>query len=414
MRQGQALSSQPTSFYGGPLTVGPTGAEGQAWNQRTGFNNSVFGGADSPQYSDVTGALAQQLNGGTDLARMSSAVSPYATASLTGGFKPTDTSGISGIKAPGQTNAAGQIGQYGFGTTLDPSGRAPTFGTAGGLDARGAYAQALQGTPDYKGVEGAITAANAPLLHDFNENFIPGLNQKATFTNNMTGGIKGLNRALPELADRMSENALSITEGERQRALGAQERARDAITSGGYQGYGLGLSTAQGERGLEQNLAGLGLNTDSTRAGLMLNDFGTGLQGSQFGLNQQGMIADNANQYRSDLLGLGGLGGNLASNAGGQQAGAISQFPSIYNTGRQPGTDAMDFAAQDRAQREAALAADQDKFNYLRDQPYNNLGWYSNLLNGVASQYGTQRQSSNPKTGIGDVLGPLMALAGLF
>lgn len=388
MQQGQTLSRQPPKYYGGPLTVGPTDAEGAAWNSRNVYNNSVFGGADAPQFDDLTGAIKQNLNGGSDLSTMSGAISPYAISSLMGGFGRTDTNGISGIRAPGATNAAGQIGNYGFGTTLDASGRAPTFGTAGGLDARGAYADALKGTPDYEGVQGAITAANAPLLRQFNEEFIPGLNQKATFTNNMTGGIKGLNRALPQLADRMSENALSITEGERTRALGAQERARDAITSGGFQGYGLGLSTAQGERGLEQNLAGMGLNADSTRAGMMLNDFGTGLSGAQLGLQREGMLTDSADRYRADTLNLGSLAGQLSGNAGSQQLAAAGMFPSVYNLGRQPGSDALEYANYDRAIKEDALGADREQFDYLRDQPYNNLGWYSNLINGTASPYG--------------------------
>lgn len=409
LQQGQNLSRQTPSFYGGPLTVGPTEAEGAAWNQRNQYNGSVFGNAQNPQFGDLTGALSQQLNGGTDLSSMSGAISPYATSALTSGFGKTDTSGISGIRSPGQTNTAGQIGQYGFGTTLDAQGRAPQFGQAGGLDARGAYSQALQGTPDYAGVQGAIKAANDPLLRDFNENLIPGLNQKATFSNNMTGGIKGLNRALPQLADRMSENALSITEGERQRALGSQERARDAITQGGYQGYGLGLSTAQGERGLEQNQAGMNLNADSTRAGMMLNDFGTGMQGSQFGLQQQGMMADSSDRYRADLLNLGSLGGQLSGNAGSQQLGAMSQFPSVYNMGRQQGTDALEYANYDRATQEDSLGADRERFDYMRDQPYNQLGWYSNLINGTASPYGTATQTGPAGSRTAGALGGAMA-----
>lgn len=409
MGQGQTLSRQGPQYYGGPLTVGPTDAENAAWAQQAGYNNSVFGAGNAPNYADLTSTLSNQLNGRTDLAGMSSAISPYATNYLTSQFGPTNTNGIAGIQAPGQTNAAGQIGSYNFGTTLDPSGRAPTFGVAGGLDARNAYAKALEGTPDYAGVQGAIDAANAPLLRQFNEEFIPGLNQKATFTNNMTGGIKGLNRALPQLADRMSENALSITEGERQRALGAQERAANAISSGGFQGYGLGLSTAQGERGLEQSLAGLNLNTDQARAGMMLNDYGTGLSSAQFGLNQQGMMADINDRYRADLLNLGSLGGQLAGQQGSQQLAAAGMFPSVYNLGRQPGMDSLEFANYDRALREDALSADQQRFNYLRDQPYDNLGWYSNLINGVASPYGTTTQTQPQGSRTAGALGGAMA-----
>lgn len=411
MSQGQTLARQAPSYYGGPLTVGPTAAEGTAWNTRSGYNANVFGGSQAPQFGDLTNAMNSSLNGTSGLANMAGNISPYASGLLTSQFGPTNTQGIAGIQSPGQTNSAGQIGNYGFGTSLDASGRSPTFGVAGGLDARGAYAKALEGSPDYAGAQGAIDAANAPILRQLNEQIIPGLNQKATFTNNMTGGIKGLNRAIPEVTDRMNENALSIMEGERQRALGAQERAANAVSSGGFQGYGLGLSTAQGERGLEQNLANLGLSQDSTRAQMMLNDFGTGMQGSQFGLNQQGMMADVNDRYRADLLNLGSLGGQLAGNASGQQLQAAGMFPSVYNLGRQPGTDALDFANYDRALREDALGADQQRFDYMRDQPMNQLGWYSNLINGTASPYGTTTQPGGSRTA--GALGGALAGAGL-
>jgi hypothetical protein len=409
MSQGRTLSRQPASYYGGPLTVGATDAENAAWGQRNSFNQSVFGGSQAPQFSGFNNTVSGAMSGNTALGNMAGAISPYATSQLMNGFGPTNTSGISGIQSPGQTNTAGQIGQYGFGTTLDAQGKAPQFGVAGGLDARGAYEKALQGTPDYEGVQGAIKAANDPLLRQFNEEFIPGLNQKATFSNNMTGGIKGLNRAVPQLADRMSENALSITEGERQRALGAQERAANAVSSGGFQGYGLGLSTAQGERGLEQNQAGMNLSADQARAGAMMNDFGSGLSGAQLGLQREGMTADINDRYRADLLNLGSLGGQFAGNAGNQQLQAAGMFPSVYNMGRQQGNDAIEYANYDRAIREDALGADQERFNYMRDQPYNNMGWYSGLINGTASPYGVASTTGPQGSRAAGALGGVMA-----
>lgn len=412
MRRAQGLSNQPASYYDGPLTVGPLDSETAAFGSRANYNNSVFAPGSSPKFSHVTGALQDQLGGNTGIGAMSSAISPFSTQALTQQFAAPNTQGIAGLQAPGGTNSAGQIGTYGFGTSLDPSGRAPTFGVAGGLDARPAYERALSGTPDYEGVKGAIEAANAPLLRQFNEEFIPGLNQRATFTNNMTGGIKGMNRAIPELADRMSENALSITNNERLRALDSQERAANAVASGGFQGYGLGLSTAQGERGLEQSLANLGLSADSTRAGLINSDFGNAMAGANFGLNREGMLQDVTGRYRSDLLGLGQLGAGIAGQAGSQQLSAIGQFPSIYNVGRQPGDDALEFANYDRALREDALAADRERFDYLRDAPYNQLGWYQNILSGASAPYGTQTGSQSGSRTAG-VLGGAMSGASM-
>lgn len=408
MQQGQTLARQAPSYYGGPLTVGSTPAEGAAWGARTNFNNDVFGTASAPQYGQLTDTLSQGLQGG-QLGQMAGQISPYATSQLMGGFGKTDTSGISGIRTPAQTNAANQIGQYNFGTSLDPSGKAPQFGVAGDLDARGAYQKMLSGTPDYAGAQGAIDKANAPLLRQFNEELIPGLNQKATFSNNMTGGIKGLNRAIPELGSRMSENAQGIMNNERLRALDAQERAAGAVSSGGFQGYGLGLQTAQGERGLEQNQAGMNLSADQARAGMQLNDYGTGLSNSQFGLQQQGMMGESNDRYRADLLNLGSLGGQLAGNAGSQQLGAAGLFPSVYNVGRQPGTDALEYANYDRAIQEDALGAEQQRFDYMRDQPYNNQSWYAGLINGTASPYGTATSTGPAGSRAAGALGGAMA-----
>jgi hypothetical protein len=60
-------------------------------------------------------------------------------------------------------------------------------------------------------------------------------------------------------------------------------------------------------------------------------------------------------------------------------------FPSVYNLGRQPGTDQLEYANYDRAAAAKMHSrADQNRFNYLRDQPMNQEGWYSALINGTA------------------------------
>jgi hypothetical protein len=401
MSRGQGLSQQDPSYYGGPLTVGQTGAETGAWNARNTYNDEVFGGP-ALNYGSAATALNRTMGGQTQVGNMAGQIAPQAANLLTSGFQAPNTAGIQGI----QSNAAGNIGQYGFGTTLDAAGNAPQFGLAGGLDARGAYAKALEGTPDYAGVQGAIDAANAPILRQFEQEIMPSLNRNATFSNNSTGGIKGLNRVLPEIGERMATNAQSITNQERVRALDAQERAAGAVTSGGFQGYGLGLQTAQGERGLEQSLAGMGLSTDTTRGQLQLSDTGANLQ-------REGMLQDSADRYRADLLNYGSLAGQLGSQATGQQLQAAGLFPALNQVGRQPGDDALAYANYDRAVREDSLSADQEKFNYLRDQPYNNLGWYGSLISGTASPYGTQSQTGPAGSRTAGALGGAMMGAGM-
>jgi phage tail tape-measure protein len=65
-------------------------------------------------------------------------------------------------------------------------------------------------------------------------------------------------------------------------------------------------------------------------------------------------------------------------------------WPTVNQAGRQPGDDALAYANYDRALQEDQLGSQVDKFNYLRDQPYNQLNWYGSLVNGTASPYGQQ------------------------
>lgn len=407
MQRGQSLSRQPASYFPGQTNIGPTDAENAAWGTRNDYNNSVFGGQPNLVYGAATRSVSDAMAGNNNLGSMSGALAVPASQTVQGAFSPYDIGGrFDSLQGPSGTvrdpNAQqGQIGQYGFGTSLDASGRAPQFGQAGNLDATGAYQRMLSGQPDYAGAQGAIDAANAPILRQLNEQIIPELNTRATFTNNQTGGIKGLNSALPEVSRRMGENAQNIMNQERVRALDQQERAAGQVAQGGFQGYGLGLQTAQGERGLEQSAANLNLSADQARAGYGQQDnsqrlqtdmarYGMSQDASQFGLQREQAREAAMGGYRGDALGYGNLAGNLTAQAAGDQARATSMFPSIYDLGRTQGNDQMSYANYDRAIREDELQGNVDRFNYMRDQPYDQLGWYGNLINGTASPYGSQ------------------------
>jgi hypothetical protein len=430
MSRGQQLSRQEPSYFPGQTYVGATPAEGQAWDTRGQYNDSVFNGAPAANYGAATSYLNNTLQGGGQLNQMAGQIGGPATETVNQAFSPYNIGQrFDQIQGPQGSvrdpNAqAGQIGQYGFGTTLDAQGRAPQFGQAGNLDATGAYQRMLSGQPDYQGAQGAIDAANAPILRQLNEEIIPGLNQKATFTNNMTGGIKGLNSALPQVAQRMGENAQNIMNQERVRALDQQERAAGQVAQGGFQGYGLGLQTAQGERGLEQSQAGMNLSADQARANLGQQDNQMGLQTdmARYGMSQDqanfGLQREQAREaamggYRSDALGYGSLAGQLAGQSSADQARAAGMFPSIYDVGRQPGNDQLAYANYDRAIQEDALQGDMDRFNYLRDQPFDNLGWYGNLINGTSSPYGSQSQTGPAGSRAAGALGGAAAGYGL-
>ncbi len=370
MNQGQNLAGQERPYYPDSTTVGALPSEQKAWNQLFSANNQTFGNGGA--YEKANGALGSQLSGQTALGGMANALSGPATQGL-----------ISGIQ-----QGPSSVGRYGFNTQLNPYGMAPQFGQAGGLDARGALQSALSGQPDYSGAQANIDAANAPLMRDFQNNVLPGLNSRATFLNNGTGGIKALGNILPELGSRMSQNATGIMEQERQRALGAQQNAAGLVSQGGLQSYGLGLQQAQGQAGLQQALAGQNLATDQANAGLQGN-------------------------YRADLLNFGSLAGGLAGQSGQQNLSAIGMMPSLAQAGQMPGQTGLQYANWDRGVQEDALQSNIDRYNYGVNQPYDQLNWYSNLINGTAGQGGTETQTGGGGSRAAGALGGALSGAQL-
>ena len=338
LQQGRTLSTRQPTYFGGPLTVGELPTEQSAFQQQANYADSVFGQSPSLRYGDATGALGRQVQGATPLGGMVGQVAPQATSQL------------------GQQFAAGPSalgGNYG----LNISGMMPQFGQAGGLDATGAYQRMLSGTPDYSGLQGAIDAANAPILRQFEQDILPALNERATFLNNPTGGYKTLNRVLPEMGERMSLNAQGIMNQERLRALGAQESAAAQIAQGGFQGFGLGLDAASRQ-------AGLNLQADTTNAGLR-------------------------DAFRGDVLNYGSLAGQLAGQQNQQQLAATGMYPSIYSMGQQAFQPDMQYAQFQRGLAEDQLSAEQARFDYLRDQPWNALQQYAGIVQPGAGLGGT-------------------------
>lgn len=367
----RGIFNSPPQQYPGQTFVGPTAGQLQGWDTQLNYADQVFGGANAPKFDQATGALSNALTGNTNLGALSNATNPLATSVLNSAF----------------TGGAPNIGRYGFSTTLNPAQYTPTFGQAGGLDATNALQSALSGQPDYAGVQASIKAANQPLLDQLNNEIIPGLNSKATFLNNGTGGIKTLNRVLPQVENQMSQNAAALTEQERNRALSAQQQAAGLVSQGGLAANAQGLQGATTAANLGQNLANLNLQTD---------------------LGQANALGD----YRSQALGLGGLGGNLASGTSSNMLQGISQFPSLSSLGALPGQLSSQFADWGAGQQQQALNDQISKFNFAQQQPQNMLNWYSGILNGMGNLGGTTTTTQTP-SGSSQVAGGIGgALAG--
>jgi hypothetical protein len=352
MQTASRQAGQAPSYYGGPLTVGDLPSEQNAFQQQANYADSVFGQSPNLRYGDATQALGQQVQGQTALGGMVGQIAPQATSQL------------------GQQFSQGPS-QLGGNYQINPNQMAPQFGQAGSLDATAAYRQMLSGAPDYAGAQGAIDAANAPILRQFEQDILPGLNERATFLNNPTGGYKTLSKVLPDMGERMSMNANTILNQERTRALGAQQWAAGQVGQGGLQAYGMGAD-------LGARQAGMNLQADSTNAGLR-------------------------DAYRADVLNYGSMAGQMAGQQNQQQLAATGMYPSIYQMGQQQYAPEFQQAQWERGLREDALAADMDRFNYLRDAPMQQLQQYAGIIQPGAGLGGTTtssaRQASGSKAG---------------
>lgn len=214
---------------------------------------------------------------------------------------------------PGQTYldpTQGQLGAWdtklGYNDAVFGGAAAPSYGAA-----TGALNQQLSGTPDYSGLQASMDVANKPVLDNLYNNIIPGLNSRATFTNNMTGGIKGLNSAIPQVTNQMQMNNLALTEQERIRALGAQQQ--------GLQNFGqiYGLGQQQGNDQMDFANWGAGFQNNA-------------LQDSMNRFNYyQNLPTDTLTNYANIVQGASGLGGQTQTtqtnkNTGLQDAASIA------------------------------------------------------------------------------------------
>lgn len=290
MGRGYQWADNPAGFYPGATYLGPTQGQLTGWDTQLNYADQVYGGAQAPKFGEATGALSGALTGNNLLGGYARALAPAAA------------NGIS----------------QNFGSPLQ----------TGGLDTTAAFSRALSGQPDYSGVQASIQAANAPIMRQFEQDILPGLNQRATFLGNPTGGIKTLNRVLPEMGERMSTNAAAITEAERQRALGAQ-------------------------------------------------------------MGAAGQLADIGGSYRNQLLGLGQLGGTLAGAQSDAALRGVGMFPGMVQAGSVPGQLSNQFADWGAGFQQQALDDQMARWNYYQNLPLTSTQQYSGLVSGMGGMGGT-------------------------
>lgn len=308
MGRGLDYANNPAAFYPGATYLGPTGGQLTGWQTQLDYADQVYGGAQAPRFGEATGAVSGALTGNNILGGYASRLAPAAADEIRANF----------------------------------GGGPPSIGNVSGFDTSGAFTRALSGAPDYTGLRASIDAANAPILRQFEQDVLPGLNQRATFLGNPTGGIKTLNRVLPEIGERMSMNAAALTEQERLRALGEQTNTAQFLTGAG---------------------------------------------------------ADLTNTYRNQVLGLGQLGGTLAGAQSDASLRAAGMFPSLVQAGSVPGQLSSQFADWGAGFQQRALQDQMDRWNYYQNLPLTTAQQYSGLVSGMGGLGGTTNMQATAPGG---------------
>ena len=158
----------------------------------------------------------------------------------------------------------------------------------------------------------------------------------------------------------------------------------------------LGLQGAQtgASLGMDWNQLLGGLNTTGANLGMDWNQLlaqqnqAQGQLGLQTDMAQQGAY----DQYRGDVLGLGGLYNQLAGQTAQNMMSGAGMFPSMMQMGMLPGQFQQDYASQFlRPMAEQALMGDMSRYNYNQNLPMDMANWYSGIMSGAGGLGGTQQ-----------------------
>ena len=95
------------------------------------------------------------------------------------------------------------------------------------------------------------------------------------------------------------------------------------------------------------------------------------------------------------------------------QAQAMGMIPQLMQSMAMPSSIYSGVGKSQEGYDTTAMKADQERWNYNQNQPYDLLNWYSNLLNGMAG-FGTKTTSSSAQNPMADIIGLLMASSGFM
>ena len=364
----------------------------------------------------MPGGLAQLAQGGA-VQRFQTGGVPSGTlgteqtlASWTGDYVPN-------MLAQGQALANAPYQQYGGPLTAGESGlQTQAFKTASGLATPSAIGTAATTAGNIANKAQNMSYNPTQATNQFTA---PGAYQNTAFTSGTFGNEQAQQYMNPYLQQSLNPQ---LAEARRQSDITAQQNNAKMTQAGAFGGGRQAILTAENQRNLGTNMAGItgkGYDTAFTNAmGQFNQDQNRNMQAQQaseqskqFGAGQGMTAAQQAAQYGQAAqqanigqqqfganLGLQGL--QLANQAAQTQGnlGATQNQTDLANLNAQAG-----LGAQQRGIESEGIAADQAAFTAARDNPYKMLQFQQSLLNGLpisAQNYQTTGTST-----LGDVAG---------
>jgi hypothetical protein len=245
---------------------------------------------------------------------------------------------------------AGNIAQMFGGPTV-----APYAGIPAGVDPTNAMAAMLSGQGNYGVVQDAVRAGAQPMLDTLFEDVMPQLRSRGISAANPTGEIKDLNRIVPRVMRDITNMGTQATLGEYNRAMGSRDAAASQMS----------------------NLA---------------------QQAQQFGSNLQQNALDN---YRQQVLGLGGLGTDLLGQQSADMRAGLAMMPQTIQTGMMPEQYMQQYGQFQQGFEQSALQDAINRWNFTQNQPLEMANWYNQILSGVPGLGSSQTSSvaGNPMAG---------------
>ena len=408
---------------GDPMMQGVQNWAQQQWNMPQ-LDPTAIAGYGTGMQQQGAGMMGQAGMGGLDLPAASQyaggAIAPYTGAlqGMTGYGGLGEASQFFGQPAAGALPAAQQFAggmMQQPGQTIDPAAAGQLGATAGG-----GY---LGGNPY---LDQLYETGAGRIQEQFAEQTLPALAAQFGAAGRTGSGAQALatGRAAGDVAQELSGLYGDIYAPAYEAERGRQIQAAGQLGELGLGTGQLGLGAGQLAGDLYGTQAGAELGRLGAAADLYTGERGlaqqAAMQGGQLGLGGAQLGADIWGQGLNRMLSAGQGIGQLGTQGMGGLTDLFGQIGQQgYRAGAlQPGISGQRYADIDRLRQVGALTEDQaqrmidaemQRWEFMQQQPWSNLGQYMGAIYGLPGGYGTQTQVTPGGSRLSGALGGAMA-----